>query len=181
MSESVCAITGYSPNRFSFGFDEENSNYKRLMLTIINEISNLIDSGITEFLSGMDLGVDTWGAGIVLSMRDQGSAIRLMTVLPCETQAAKWSAGDRSRYYDILEKADDEYYISSHYTATCMNDRNRYLVDHANVLLAVYDGKPWGDTAQTVNYAHQQGKSILTIDPDTFRVKPYMVVIRGRQ
>jgi uncharacterized phage-like protein YoqJ len=181
MNGNACAFIGHGPNHFSFGFDEDNTNCMELKFTMLSEVTKLIDNGVTEFLSGMALGVDIWGAEIVLSLRDQGKPIRLICVLPCETQADKWSESDRERYFTILGKCDDEHYITFHYTETCMKERNKYLVDHVNILLAIYDGKPWGGTAQTVNYAHKQGKSILIINPETLRVTPYMVVIRGKQ
>jgi uncharacterized phage-like protein YoqJ len=181
MNGSVCSFTGYSPNHFSFGFDEENNKCVELKFRMHNEISTLIDNGITEFQSGMALGVDIWSAEIVLGLRDRGKPVKLKCVLPCESQADKWSVGDRERYFTILEKADDEHYISWHYTETCMRERNTYLVDHANVVAAVYDGKPQGSTAQIVCYAHKQGKSILIIDPDTCRVTPYMMVMPGKK
>jgi uncharacterized phage-like protein YoqJ len=181
MNGSACAIIGQSPNHFSFGFDEDNINCAELKLTMLNEIVKLIDSGTKEFNSGMALGVDILDAEIVLSLREQGNQIRLICVLPCETQADKWSVNNRDRYFTILEKADDEHYISRHHTETCMKGRNKYLVDHVNILLAVYDDRPWGGVAQTVGYAHKQGKPILIINPESLKVTPYMVVIRGRQ
>lgn len=181
MNGSICAITCHSPNHLSFGFNEGNPKCVKLKLTILNEFCKLIDNGVTEFLSGMSLGVEIWGADIVFFLRNQGRPVRLVCVLSCESQADKFSANERERYFTILEKADDKHYISCHYTETCMRDRNKYLIDHANTVLAVYDGKPFGRTAQTVNYAHEQGKSILVIDPETFRVKPYLAVIRGEQ
>ena len=42
--------------------------------------------------------------------------------------------------------------------------RNRYLVDHANFLIAVYDGKP-GGTQYTVEYARKKGLEIVQIEP----------------
>jgi uncharacterized phage-like protein YoqJ len=175
----TCSFTGHRPQRFSFGFDEEHTDCIKLKLVLSQEISKLIENGVTEFLSGMALGVDVWGAEIVLALRDQGKVVRLVCVLPCESQADKWSASDRDRYFTILEKADDVLYISRHYTETCMRGRKIYIADHANIVLAVYDGERQGGTAQTVRYAHMQGKPILIIDPATFKVTPYMVVIQG--
>jgi len=36
----------------------------------------------------------------------------------------------------------------------CMFRRNRYLVDHSDIVLAAYDGISAGGTAMTINYAH---------------------------
>jgi uncharacterized phage-like protein YoqJ len=181
MNGCECLISGHSPNQLSFGFDEANSKCEKLKHTMLNETCKLIDNGVTEFLSGMSLGIDMWGAEIVIFLRNNGSKVRLKCILPCETQADKWSVSERERYFTILGKADDEYYISRHYTENCMHDRNKYLVDYADIVLAIYNGKPHGNTAQTVSYAHEQSKSILIIEPETLRVTPYMVVIRGKQ
>ena len=45
-----------------------------------------------------------------------------------------------------------------------MDKRNRYMVDQADVLIAVWDGSPSG-TGKTVRYAHQQGKPVIIINP----------------
>ncbi len=43
----------------------------------------------------------------------------------------------------------------------------RYLVDHCDVLIAIWNGKPGGvgGTAEVVAYAHQQRRPMLVIDP----------------
>ena len=41
------------------------------------------------------------------------------------------------------------------------------MVDNCDLLIAIYNGEEKGGTAYTVNYARQQGKEILIIDPNT--------------
>lgn len=43
------------------------------------------------------------------------------------------------------------------------------MVDHADYLLGVFDNerRMRSGTSQTVRYAHQQGKQIILIHPDT--------------
>ena len=48
-----------------------------------------------------------------------------------------------------------------------MLERNRFLVDHAAALLAVYNGERRGGTAATMRYAQKMGREIITIDPAT--------------
>lgn len=45
--------------------------------------------------------------------------------------------------------------------------RNRYLVDHSSVLLAVYNGVKRSGTGATVNYARRLGREIIIINPLT--------------
>lgn len=51
-----------------------------------------------------------------------------------------------------------------------MLDRNRFLVDHAATLLAVYNGESRGGTVATIRYAQKMGRKIIVIDPITHSV-----------
>ena len=46
-----------------------------------------------------------------------------------------------------------------------MLERNRYLVDHSSVLLAVYNGTHRSGTRMIVRYAKQLGREVIVIDP----------------
>ena len=56
-------------------------------------------------------------------------------------------------------------YVSKDYHKDCMLERNRYLVDHAVKLLAVYNGERRGGTAMTVRYARKLRREVIIIDP----------------
>ena len=45
-----------------------------------------------------------------------------------------------------------------------MQRRNRYMVDHASMLLAVHDGQS-GGTQRTMEYAMRRGLQIVDIPP----------------
>lgn len=53
------------------------------------------------------------------------------------------------------------------YSRDCMLERNRWLVEHSSILLAVYDGTRRSGTGATVRYAGQLGREIFLIDPVT--------------
>lgn len=67
--------------------------------------------------------------------------LNLHCVLPCKGQADKWTASARELYQSVLARADSVVYISQDYRNGCMLERNRYLVDHAGTLLAIYNGE----------------------------------------
>ena len=117
----------------------------------------------------MALGIDTYAAEIVLDLKSQFPFITLECALPCETQAAKWSERYRNRYFGIVAQCDKETLLQTHYTPDCMQKRNRYMVERADLVLAVWDGSPSG-TGMTVTYAHSLGKAVWTLDPNTFSV-----------
>ena len=69
-------------------------------------------------------------------------------------------SGPTERYRRILEQCDYETMVQERYTRECMQRRNRYLVDHASMLIAVHDGLP-GGTQQTIAYALRRGLDIV--------------------
>lgn len=170
MRNVACAFTGHRPMKFSFGYDEEDERCIRLKLVMAQQIASLIESHVSLFYTGMAQGVDQWGAEIVLDMKRQYPHVRLIAVLPCETQANKWSVEQRERYFNTLPECDEVIMLNAHYTPECMLERNRYLVDHADYLIAVYDGGGKGGTAYTVRYAREKKKEIIVIQPDTLEV-----------
>lgn len=170
MPDYSCAFTGHRPMRFSFGYDEEHEDCIRLKEVMAEQVEKLILAGVATFYSGMALGVDQWGFEIVLELKKKYPHIRLIAVRPCDTQANKWSAEQRERYYNLLAQCDDEVLLSYNYTPTCMLERNDYLVEHADFILTVYDGGKKGGTAYTVRRALAQDKHLIIIHPDTLEI-----------
>ena len=125
----------------------------------------LVDNGITDFFSGGADGVDCWAALIVLELKKANTALRLHCILPHEGQADKWSSSAQERYHLILRQSDSIEYVSREYYDSCMLDRNRRLVDAADLLLAVYNGERRGGTAATVRYARKLRRKIMILDP----------------
>jgi len=117
-------------------------------------------------------GVDIWCAEIVLALRHKDPVLKLHCILPCTMQAEKWSVSSQERYRSILEQADSIIYVSREYHKNCMLDRNRFLVDHASTLLAVYNGERRGGTAATIRYAQKLKRKIIVIDPSTLCIAP---------
>jgi len=140
----------------------------RLKQALDAEIQRLTEAGYTGFLSGMAEGTDTWAALSVLALREKRPGIKLHCVLPCEGQDAGWSETARRLYRSILERADHVTYVNREYHKGCMLERNRYLVEHASCLLAVYNGERRGGTAATVRYARKLGREIVLIGPEVW-------------
>jgi len=165
MIENCCAFTGHRPKKFPWGYDEADVRCVALKKALTEQIAKLVNAGYTDFLSGMAEGTDTWAALAVLALKKENLALKLHCVLPCEGQADKWSASARELYSSILEQADSVVHVSQEYDKDCMLKRNRYLVDHAACLLAVYNGERRGGTAMTVRYARKMGREIIILNP----------------
>lgn len=165
MKETACAFTGHRPKSFPWKYNETAPDCVLLKETLAAQIRLLADSGVTDWLSGMALGVDLWCAQIVLSLKEKNPALRFHCILPCEGQEVKWPKAEQEQYHSILKRADEVVYVSRDYHPDCMLERNRYMVDRASILLAVYNGTYRSGTAMTVRYAKEQGTKIMIIDP----------------
>ena len=165
-----CAFTGHRPARLAFGFDESDERCIKLKALLREQIEALIVKGVTWFYSGMALGIDQWAADIVLELKQMHPKLKLIAVRPCETQADNWTVTQHERHFATLALCDDVFTIQPRYSQGVMFKRNRFLVDHAEYLLAVYDGGVDGGTSYTVKYAKEQGRSITVIHPDTLEV-----------
>lgn len=163
----ICAFTGHRPEKLEFLANENDPQYKRLKQQLFCEILALTREGVCTFISGMARGIDQIAAEIVLSIRDllPDRNIRLWAAIPYDKQASAWTEGDRKRYHSILESADEVIHVNHAYHRGCLHERNRFMVDKATHLLAVYDKNIGGGTAYTIDYARKKGLNITIIEP----------------
>ena len=166
----TCAFTGHRPQNLPWQFNEADINYLKLKQILNQQISQLAKNGFTDFLSGMALGSDTWAAEAVLNLRKKKPALKLHCILPCKTQAEKWPVSEQERYQKILAQADSIFFTSRNYHPNCMLERNRFMVEKARLLLAVYNGQPHSGTAAAVRHAQRLGCDIIIINPISLQI-----------
>lgn len=126
---------------------------KNLQDAIENEYKN----GKRFFISGMANGVDSYAAEMVLSLKRKYSDIELICVFPY----AKIHITENHFY----KQCDKAVILSDDYFEGCMQQRNRYMVNHASVLIACYEGGHLGGTGMTVRMAEKAGLDIVVINP----------------
>lgn len=165
VDKSVTAcLTGHRPSKLPWRYNEFESRCKKFREDLRQIFIGAYDYGIRNFLTGMAEGFDMIGAEVLLSLRDDdGLDIKVYAVVPCKYQEVKWLPRNQQRYWDILNRVDDAALLTSDYTPSCMNDRNKYMVDHSSVCIACYDGSS-GGTANTIRFAKKAGCKIKIID-----------------
>ncbi|MBD5099555.1 MAG: DUF1273 domain-containing protein [Clostridiales bacterium] len=165
MTAITCAFTGHRPKSFPWKYNESAPDCVLLKEILAAKIEVLVNQGVTDFLSGMALGADLWCSQIVLDLKKKKPALKLHCVLPCKGQESKWTASAQEHYYSILAQANEVVYVRQEYSRDCMLERNRWMVDRASILLAVYNGTYRSGTGMTVRYAQKLGREIIIIDP----------------
>lgn len=159
------AFTGHRPHKL-WGYDIHQDKYRKLYIVLRNIVMNNIQEGCENVLiSGMALGVDTVAAYLAVTLRDKGLPIKFEAAVPCWNQDSKWHGESREIYKNLISKADVVTMVhDGPYNYSCMQDRNEYMVDHADILIAVWDGSS-GGTGNCVRYAKSKEIKIIRVDP----------------
>lgn len=144
-----CAFSGHRPEKLS----RTPASIKH---DLQKEIKIAVDEGYSVFISGMARGVDIWGAEAVLQLRDEGYPIQLICAIPFPGFERSWSMEWRKQYSFIISEADNIFNISPAYNHNCFQIRNEWMVNHSNMVLAVFNGQPSG-TKNTIDYATEKG------------------------
>lgn len=135
---------------------------EQIVIRLDREIENLINQGVTDFISGGGLGFDLLAASLIIAKKEMGKKIRLIFALSCKDQDKFWSDEQRRLYHSLLGEADEIIYISEEYTDGCMKKRNRYLVDNSAYCICAWL-HPFSSTDQTIKYARQKGVKVISL------------------
>lgn len=162
----VCCFSGHRPSDLPWKFKENGIRFLFFKFRLKTILKKLIKQGYTTFVAGMALGADLILAEEVLALRNKYIDIKLICAVPCYNQYAKWSEEDVTRYKFVLNCADEVVYVSeTDYYKGCMFERNKYMIENSSAILAVYNGKKYGGTYQTLRMAKAARLKIFAIKP----------------
>lgn len=168
MENLIACLTGHRPKSLPWGYDEGKESCKKFKEDLKEVFINAIEFGVATFLTGMAEGFDMIGAEVLIELRKTYNHIKVIAVIPCKGQEIKWSEKEQIRYRKILEECDEKVVLSECYTPSCMMDRNKYMVNNSDIVIALYNGKPSG-TGNTLKYAKEKGRKVKIINPEDYR------------
>ena len=160
--QESCCFTGHRPTKLPWGYREDDPRCALLKRRILDALESAYEEGYRHFLCGMAQGCDLYFCEAVLDLRYRYPDVTLEAAIPCPTQAESWPQDQWRRYMRLLSECDFETMVSAEYTPGCMQRRNRYMVDHASLLIAAFDGSP-GGTRRTVEYALTRGVNVIDL------------------
>ena len=117
--------------------------------------------GFTCFMSGFADGVDQYFAELVLERKQTNPALELIAVIPYRKRLDSLNKKTRTR--ELLEACADVVVIQAKYIPSVYSHRNRYMVEHSDRVIAVYDGRETGGTAKTIRFTHRMKKELREI------------------
>ena len=160
--QESCCFTGHRPAKLPWRYDETDLRCRALKDRIRDAVEGAYEQGYRHFLCGMAQGCDLYFCECVLELRQRHPDVTVEAAIPCPTQADAWPADQRERYRRLVEACDYETMVSAQYSSGCMLRRDRYMVNHASLLIAAFDGSS-GGTRYTVEYALNRGLGIVDL------------------
>ncbi len=153
MEGKTCCVTGHR------NLPQKEINHVKTALR--REIDSAVADGFTRFMSGFADGVDQYFAEIVLEKKKTNPVLELVAVIPYQKRLD--SLMEKSRTYEMLEACADVVVMQEKYHPSVYSHRNRYMAEHSDRVIAVYDGREKGGTVRTIRFAHQMKKELREI------------------
>ena len=153
MEKKTCCVTGHR--------DLPQKEINRVKAVLRREIEKSIADGFTCFMGGFAEGVDQYFAEIVLEMRKSNPVLKLVAVIPYQKRLD--NLRKKKQTYEMLEDCADVVVIRKEYQPSVYSHRNRYMVEHSDRVIAVYDGREKGGTAGTIRFTHVLKKELREI------------------
>lgn len=158
-NEKVCCFTGHRPDYFPWKGDVLDTRQAELLTRIDGAIDTALEKGARRFICGNALGVDTWAAQLVLEKKKENPEIVLEIAKPFYKHNDIYK-----ECAEVCAKADYVNVVSDNKNhRTAFFDRNRYMVDNSDILIAVCDGAQKGGTKWTFEYAKERGIDVIQV------------------
>lgn len=148
----TCALTGHRV--LSSSFDRN---------LVKAELKSIAKKGYEYFLDGMALGFDSECFRVLEELRAEGENIKIVAVVPCSDQSAKFTLAQKVEYDRMLKSADLVVAEEKTYYEGCMFARNDFLVDNASIVVAGWRGVKTGGTYYTLSRAEKTGVKAIIV------------------
>ena len=170
-----CAVAGPKPTRFKFGYKEDNSLCRKIKKAMLRQFRRLYRKrGVRRFYIGGAIGVNLWAGELLLKLKEEPGYedLELVVVLPFPGHDAKWDVRSRKRLEYLVRHSVEHLTTGTEDCRESYISQNRYLVDHAQCLVAVGEEHREQETGsfQVTAYAREKGLEIIYINPDTVEV-----------
>lgn len=148
----IISVTGHRPHRLG-GYN--SLVYDNLFKLAYSKLKSLCPEKV---YTGMALGWDIAVARASLSLN-----IPYIAVIPFVGQEKTWKKEDQFTYHHYLKQAQNVVECSAGYDRYAYHNRNVYLVDSCDLLVALYDGETTGGTYDAISYAEKTNKPIVNL------------------
>lgn len=158
----IVALTGHRPQRLEMSDDELDNKWEEIREWIVKNLIQMRQTTMLEYdelhvYCGMATGSDIlFGMTSVFLKAADIIPLKLHCILPCKNYNSS-----HKYYKDIKLLADEWIELADEFYKGCDNVRDQYMVDHCDVLLAVWDGIKSGGVWSTIRKAQKARKTII--------------------
>lgn len=184
----IVSFTGHRPHHLPWkdklgtGYSISNKRVQAYASLLQENLRPLIlNEGAHTFISGGALGVDQIAFWAVAHLKREFPNLHNHLAIPFAKQHTAWKNPEILHWYHkMVQRADSVAYVDTiegynrdasvgigEYSGYKMQIRNEYMVNHSNVVVAVWNGTS-GGTGNCVKYAQEQGKRIIQLHPLQF-------------
>lgn len=105
-------------------------------------------------ITGMALGFDMLVAEVCIE-----NNIPFVAAIPCRGQTRLWPKNEVERYRKLIEKSYKHTIVSpGEFQTWKLFERNKWIVNRADIVIAYWDGAPKGGTHHCYKYAQEKNK-----------------------
>lgn len=148
----IIAATGHRPHKLG-GY---NLATRRSLSGFATDV--LRELHPDRVISGMAQGWDQAVAVACIALD-----IPFIAAVPCPDQEKPWPPEAQDSYRRILDHAAEIVTVSPHYSSSAMLKRDKWMVDAADQMLALWDGNIGGGTANTIAYAEKRRVPVTNV------------------
>lgn len=149
----TAALTGHRPQRLGYDSNINHPDWYPIIDWIKEQIQKY---EITDIYSGMADGCDIAYAIAAIQIKGYGYPLKLHCVLSCKNYQSC-----HQMYYYIKNRADEWIELSDEFYKGCDNVRDQYMIDHSDILFAIWDGNKSGGVWSTIRKAQKKNLDII--------------------
>jgi hypothetical protein len=153
---------GHSPTQL---INNPRLAYSDEVLTLLYRLEKkeLVAFKPGQVISGASLGWDT-----ALALAGFSLHIPVILAILLDGQEERWTPAVRMRYRKMLERAEDVHFLNdAPYEPEKIRARNEWMVAHADLILALWDGRKSGDIWNMLAYAQFRQKMVKNLWRET--------------
>ena len=153
MTEKTCCVTGHR--------DIPAEQIDAVKYALWREIIKAVSDGYTGFMTGFADGADQYFAEMVVKLQEDFPNLRLIAVIPYRKRVDSLESREQTKA--LLHACANVVVIQEEYKPIVYAKRNRYMVEHSDRVIAVYDGREKGGTVNTIRLTHNMKKELREI------------------
>lgn len=158
------AFTGHRPPRLGLGYARADQlcliEFCRLELNAYVDSVGAFICESTKLINEPTI-IAGGAQGFDQAVMAAAAGFPMIAAIPFVGHESKWPADAQAYYRDLLAQCETVQYFGKAYSNKLFAVRDRWMVDNADIVIALFDGVDNGGTALTVKYAISKEKPLI--------------------